>query len=209
MPHTIKVEMQYAVAGSNNFITLGTESTFTAVDHPSTPSSSQFQRFTEAGANTGLTAKITPNLGATVGGGHPNTVGSYLPIQRDISLGPGAYQFRNVVTIERTYNADNVPGNSSGTHTDFVNTATGPDNVVWTTFGTTNTAPLSAYIIDTRYISILAAGDSTFSTEMTVDRTDVDILQPTDELLFHWQFNDISGNFITESVSGQDGEAES
>lgn len=213
MPHTIKAGLEYAVAGSNVFNPLpgyNTQDTFTSVDSPSSPSSTQFQRTTEAGASTGLTAKIAPNLGATVGGGHPNAYGPNLPIIRDISLQPGAYKFRTVVTIERTYTADTVPGNSSGTHTDFVKSAPTVDFVVWKTFGTTNTAPLAAYKTSSnRYISILAAGKSTFSTEMTVDRTDVDILQPTDELTFHWQFNDVAGNYITESIEGQDGEAES
>lgn len=48
-----------------------------------------------------------------------------------------------------------------------------------------------------------------FSTKMITDRNETDILQPTDELVYHWQFNDIAGNYITEGIEGKDGEAES
>ncbi len=221
MPHTLTLGLEYAAADSNEFVTIPTYNkfeTYTAVDHPATPSSSQFQRTSTLQSDGKRDAAITTNLGAVSSthphiGGQSAEEGKSIFLIRDVSLQPGEYKFRYTTTLTRTNTADTVPGNSSGAHNDFIATQheIQAHRFSFTTFGTTNTAPLSkATTADgSRLTHVSTTAPNSFTTEMTVDRTEVDILQATDELAYHWQFNDIAGQYITESIEGQDGEAES
>lgn len=140
-----------------------------------------------------------------------------IKLSQDVHLPAGYYYFKFTVEQSRDYSVEEfvsqVSGipqhaslNDSGIKSDFA-----LHKLRHTTFGTSNVSPLYefAYSNLPGQMWITTGHGTRFSTKMITDRNETDILQPTDELVYHWQFNDIAGNYITEGIEGKDGEAES
>ena len=226
MPDTLTLGLEYRRVGENSsfepFPNYNQKTTYSRVIYPTTSSSS----FTVTSQNSTGSWEGTRKKAIIVAGGaatqYTTSSGATLIAleqTQDIHLDVGTYEFRAITEFARTYTGSTVPGaptqdshlNDKGD--DFV-TAGFFNDVTITTTGTENTSPLTrtpqTFSIDNQILeTVHSPAPNKFTTEMTVDRNDVDILQPTDELVYHWQFNDILGSSITESIEGQDGEAES
>ena len=226
MLDTVSLGLQYRIAGENRpFSALpgyNTTDTFTKVVAPTSPNSSQFQVVVtdETGAWTGTRKQaVIANGGAvanyTTSGG---ATSPHITVVRDVHLEPGTYEFRCVTTKTGIGGIPTNYATQQDQHLQYKGESIVQDgffnNATITTTGTDNTAPLirkpAAFSQSEQQLThVFSPKGQQFTTEMTVDRTEVDILQPTDELVYHWQFNDILGSSITESIEGEDGEAES
>jgi len=226
MPDTLTLGLEYRRVGENSsfepFPNYNQKTTYSRVIYPTTSSSSfTVTSQTSTGGWTGTRQKAIIVVGGAATQYTTSSGASIIALEQtqDIHLDVGTYEFRAITEFARTYTGTTVPGAPTQDSSlddkgaNFVKGGFFHDMTITTT-GTENTAPLSrtpaTFSLQEQVLkTVHSPAPNKFTTEMTVDRNDVDILQPTDELVYHWQSNDILGSSITESIEGQDGEAES